>query len=197
MPMDEKIHLIGSAIADQAQAERQAIIDKANQTRESELAAYEEALISSMFGQVQQRTRAARQKAIKDKAQTEVQAHRELLGRREELTAAVVAGVRSQLLSYAATPEYRKALLEDLSALRDRWDHSSSTVFLRENDMELAGDIQKLLPGCKVEADPAIRLGGCKLLNRDAGILADETLDARLEAQKPWFLQNCGLKVAE
>lgn len=191
--IDERIEQIGAAIVSQATQESKEIIDKANQIREQEIAAYKEQVIEKMFEELQQKTRAVRQKAIRDKAQAELGANRELLLRREELAVAVFAGAKSRLFDYVATPAYRAALLQELAALADQYDHSDSIVLLREADMALADDIQKLLPGCQVQADPFIRLGGFMLRNRAAGVLVDETLDARLKAQRPWFLQNSGL----
>lgn len=192
--LDEKMELIGSAIVSQAEQERSSIVEKANKIREEQLSACKEQLIETMFQKLQQQTRAVRQRAIKDKAQAEVKAHRELLARREELATAVFCGAKTKLFEYVATPAYKEQLLADIRSLREKWDHSASTVLLRESDLPLSAEITAILPGAAVEADPAIKIGGFRLRNTAAGILADETLDSRLEEQKPWFLMNSGLK---
>lgn len=192
--LDEKMELIGSAIVSQAEQERKSIVDKANAIREQELSACKEQLIEKMFGRVQAQTRTIRQKSIKDKAQAELRAHRELLLRRQELTTSVFAAAKTRLYDYVSTPDYPAALLSQLRKMAGSWEHSASTVFLRDDDLALAGEIEAILPGCRVVADRTIRIGGFRLRNSAAGILVDETLDARLEAQRPWFLQTCGLK---
>lgn len=194
--IDDKVHLIGSAITSQAEQERAAIIEKANQIREKELAEYKEQVIGEMFGRMQHDTREVRQHTVQQKAQTASQASRELLLRREELAAQVFAAVRARLAEYVAGEEYRAALLERVRAVKDQWDHTASVVQLREADMALAAQIQSLLPGCEVRAAKRIKIGGFELRNSAAGILLDETLDARLDDQRPWFLQNCGLKAS-
>lgn len=191
---DDKMQLIGAAIISQAEKESKAIIERANHTRERELSEYEEQIIESMFDKVQQQTRAVRQKAIRDKAQAEAKAHRELLTRREEITLSVIADVTAKLHEYAMTEEYRVALLDSVKQLRDQYDHTTSTVYLRESDMALADKVTAALGGGEVAKDSLIKIGGFRLRNTAAGILVDETLDARLEDQKPWFLQHCGLK---
>lgn len=193
--LDERMELIGSAITSQAHQESRSIIEKANTLKQNELAAFEEHLIEKMFGEVQPQTRAVRQKAIKDKAQAEVKAHRDLLIHREESTTIVFAQCRARLQEYSGTPAYKAALLDDLRPWADRWDHATTTVSLRKEDMDFAPDIQAILPGCQVAESTAIKLGGFTLLNREASIAVNETLDNRLEEQKPWFLQHCGMQV--
>lgn len=193
--LDEKMQLIGQAVVEQAEQESRSIIDKANAIRDRELTEYKEQVISKMFEQIQQKTRNVRQQAVRDRARAEQDSRRALLTGREELAALIYGSVRARLLEYIHGEEYRQTLLDSLQKLRDRWDHTSTTVQLRESDMALTDQIGGLLPGCRVEADKRIKLGGFRLRNTAAGILLDETLDARLEDTRPWFLQNCGLKV--
>lgn len=193
--IDEKMQMIGAAVVLQAEQERRRIIDEANGIREREIAAYKDQVIEKMFDEIQQRTRTVRQNAIREKAQAETGAHRELLTRREALSDMVFEAVRERLRSYSASEAYRQALLDQIAAVRGRFDHTDSTVQLREGDRDLAGRIESLLPGCRVEFVRDIRLGGFRLRNRKAGILLDETLDLKLEEQRPWFLRNCGLAV--
>ena len=41
----------------------------------------------------------------------------------------------------------------------------------------------------------SITLGGLKGANPAKGVAADDTLEARLEAQHDWFLENAGLEI--
>lgn len=193
--LDERMQLIGTAILGQANLESQAIIKKANDIRENEMAAYEEEIVQNMFGKLQHTTHAVRLESMKALAKAELEAHRALLRRREELTRTVFAATRTRLLGFAASPEYLSWLPDVVAAVKGNYDHTSSTLRLRETDLALADKLTALLPGCKVVADGSIKIGGFKLLNNAAGILIDETLDARLVAQKPWFLQHCGLTI--
>ena len=47
----------------------------------------------------------------------------------------------------------------------------------------------------RLEADGSITLGGLKGANPAKGVAADDTLEARLEAQHDWFLENAGLEI--
>ena len=47
----------------------------------------------------------------------------------------------------------------------------------------------------EVVADKSIKIGGIKGFCKAMNIVADETLDSKLYAQKEWFIENSGLSV--
>lgn len=193
--MDERADIIGSSILAQAEHERKELVEKAAGIREHEMGSFEEQVIQDMFGKVQKQAAALRQSTVKSISAAKVTAHRELMLRREELMGRVFAAVRARLVEYAGTSGCREAVLDELKSIAASYDHSASTVFLRETDMGLAEEITGLLKGCAVKEDKTIKCGGWKLENSAVGIMIDETLDSRLEEQKPWFLLNSGLTI--
>ena len=50
---------------------------------------------------------------------------------------------------------------------------------------------------CDIESTDEITIGGMTGLSKKLGMLADETLDSKLEQQREWFFENSGLKVTE
>lgn len=192
---DERMDMISSAIRSQAEQQSREIIEKANNYRDTQLSSYTDQLINDMYDTVQSTSSALRQKKLSDISGAERNAYHTLLRRREELTKSIFDNVAGQLREFTATPEYPRWLLDTLASQKDNWDHASSVVRLREADLPLAPKIAALLPGVTVEADNSIELGGFVLENHMAGIRVDETLSTRLTRQKPWFLQNCGLRV--
>jgi vacuolar-type H+-ATPase subunit E/Vma4 len=193
--MDERAEMIGSSILAQAEQESKELIAQANQIRESEIRAFEEQIITDMFGTVQRRTATLRANSIKAISKAQVETRRGLLRRREELSAMVMASVWTRLFEYGKTPAYAEAIKAELAELAGQYDHSTSTVYLREADRGLADEIKALLPGCTVEIDPAIKAGGWRLENTAGRILIDETLDTRLTEGKNWFLLHSGLRI--
>lgn len=192
---DERMQLIGAAILAQANQEARALIDKANDMREAEITDCENGFISIMFERVQDKAARIRIEANKTRAKSEIEAHRTLLGYRAEKAGAVFQNVCERLSRYAESPGYKTALMTRAKLLIGRYDNAHSTVLVRTADMELGREIQKLLGVAGLEADESIRLGGFKLRNTAARVLVDETLDERLEEQKLWFLENCGMKI--
>lgn len=194
--MDDRMELIGSAIIGQAHQEARDLIAKANAFREKEMVDFENGIIDSMFGKVQAKSSTMRLTSVKNTAKKQLEAHRTLHLHRSEKIAEVLENVRGRLIGYAGTPEYKDSMLKRAGKLKEGYDHSGSVIMVSEKDMPLAGEISKLLGGGTVEVDPSISLGGFRLLNKKEHILIDETLDERLEEQKPWLLENCGLHTA-
>ena len=55
---------------------------------------------------------------------------------------------------------------------------------------------QKLADFTRLQPDESNTLGGLRAENPAANLAADDTLTARLAAQRPWFLENAGLEIA-
>jgi vacuolar-type H+-ATPase subunit E/Vma4 len=193
--MDERAEMIGTSILAQAEQESSEIIAQANQNRENEIRIFEDQIITDMFDKIQRRTASLRADSIKAISRAQSEARRGLLRRREELAAMVHSAVWARLFEYSKTPAYAEAMKAEISSLAGQYDHTASTVYLREADRELADAVKALLPGSAVEIDPAIKTGGWRLENTASRILIDETLDSRLATEKSWFLLHSGLRI--
>lgn len=193
--LNERVQVIGAKILEQARQQSKELIDDATRTKERELRQFQEQLTTRMFRKMQEEATAVRLGAMREAASQRLEAHRALLRRREELSGLVVAAVRGRLADYVKTPEYREQVLEKLTALAEGYDHAESTVFFSADDMELAEQAKKILPGCSAEPSGEIVIGGFRLLNKKAAVLIDETLDRKLEEQRRWFLMHCNMRV--
>ena len=71
-----------------------------------------------------------------------------------------------------------------------------AVVLVREQDLPLAQELKTAFGrACEVEADPTVEIGGCRVRDLSNGLLADDTLEARLAAQREWFLTHAKLSV--
>lgn len=196
MPKSEqRMELIGSTILEQARQESESIREAADAEHAKAIQHYRDNVIDEMYAKIQDEIAAIKEEGSRTRAKAQKDVHRALLGRRMELEAHVFANVRMRLMEYAKTPQYRQKLLDEIRALKDRYDHTASTVYLRAEDEALSVEVEKMLPGCKVIPGNQVKIGGFKLENTAAGILADATLEERLRLQRPWFLTACGMKV--
>ena len=50
---------------------------------------------------------------------------------------------------------------------------------------------------CEIMPSDSIEIGGITGISRSLGLIADETLDSRLQQQKEWFYEHSGLTVTE
>lgn len=69
-----------------------------------------------------------------------------------------------------------------------------AVIYIRPEDEKYKPNIKKAFgQAVSFEQDNSIKLGGMKVYFKNAGVIADDTLDARLEEQKKTFIKNCGL----
>lgn len=116
--------------------------------------------------------------------------------KREEITNSVFEKAFKKLKDFTSTPRYKDLLIKSAKEIADIFKENSCVIFISENDNKFAQDIKAQFSGeVTVENDVAIKIGGIKGFCKDLKIVADNTLDSKLNSQKDWFTENSGLKV--
>ena len=116
--------------------------------------------------------------------------------KREEITNSVFEKSFKKLKDFTSTPQYKDLLIKSAKEIADIFKENSCVIFISENDNKFAQDIKAQFNGeVTVENDVAIKIGGIKGFCKDLKIVADNTLDSKLNSQKDWFTENSGLKV--
>ena len=115
---------------------------------------------------------------------------------RSEMVEDVFAKAAEKLVAYTATDAYTEKLLESAGEIAALFGDNDCTVYLNERDLAAADRIKALFSGnVTVEKDDTIRIGGVKGSCKTMRIIADETLDSKLQAQREWFVENADLSV--
>lgn len=116
---------------------------------------------------------------------------KKLLVYRRQLVNGLFAEEQENLEAYTKTPQYEGYLVR--KAAKHANAGEGCIVRVRPADMIYAAALQKALPGCTVQPDAGIRVGGLKVV---AGrVLYDETLDDAMREQRAQFLVRCKLCV--
>ena len=92
-----------------------------------------------------------------------------------------------------ARKDYAAWLQKEAASLAETLGENAK-ITARAADLPLLKNV-RLPAGTVLEADDSITLGGLKGANPAKGVAADDTLEARLEAQHDWFLENAGLEI--
>ncbi len=115
---------------------------------------------------------------------------------RSEMVEDVFAKAAEKLVAYTATDAYTEKLLESAGEIAALFGDNDCTVCLNERDLAVSDRIKALFSGnVTVEKDDTIRIGGVKGSCKTMRIIADETLDSKLQAQREWFVENADLSV--
>ena len=122
---------------------------------------------------------------------------RSLLLRRDEYAGEIFGVVRQKLLEYTGGTEYPAYLRRKLEKIRQEYSPSHPVIRIREQDMALQNVFGDVFPGCSLETDEEITLGGFILEEPGKSYIINESLDNILEEQKEWFYSNSGLRVPQ
>ena len=122
-----------------------------------------------------------------------------LAGRRTEIADQVFLEAEQSLRAFTEKPEYQACLSGSAARCAALLPQGESAVLLvREADIPLADALRAAFGRpCEVRADASIRIGGLKASCEAKGLVADDTLDNRLQNQHGWFLEHAGLTLEQ
>ena len=112
---------------------------------------------------------------------------------RQKIADETFSKAREQLAAFVAGKDYAAWLQKEAASLAETLGENAK-ITARAADLPLLKNVE-LPAGTVLEADDSITLGGLKGANPAKGVAADDTLEARLEAQHDWFLENAGLEI--
>lgn len=115
---------------------------------------------------------------------------------RAQMTEEVFKLASDKLKAYAQTAEYREKLNDSAKAVAELFGGKDCIIYVNERDIAEAEQFKSLFSaGSEVKADKTIQIGGVKAYCESMGIIADETLDSKLDLQREWFVENAELSV--
>ena len=111
-----------------------------------------------------------------------------LAGRRTEIADQVFLEAEQSLRAFTEKPEYQAFLFGSAARCAALLPQGESVVLLVREAFGRP---------CEVRADASIRIGGLKASCEAKGLVADDTLDNRLQNQHGWFLEHAGLTLEQ
>lgn len=124
------------------------------------------------------------------------ESQKELFLERAKMTESIFEKVEKKLIEYTNSAAYKDSLIENAKAIAKLFVGNDCVIYVNEKDMDSAKNIKSLFDkNVEVTVDKTIKIGGMKGYCRAMNIVADETLDSKLYAQRDWFIENSGLSV--
>ena len=115
---------------------------------------------------------------------------------RAQMTEEVFKLASDKLKAYAQTAEYRAKLNDNAKAVAELFGGKDCIIYVNDRDIAEAEQFKSLFSaGSEIKADKTIQIGGVKAYCESMGIIADETLDSKLDLQREWFVENAELSV--
>jgi len=127
-----------------------------------------------------------------DFSELEAQEKKKLLNRRSQITDEVFDKATAKLTDFVNSEKYIDFLKKSIASIKETIGEDS-VIILKPNDKKYEAELLTLCN--QIKYDPSIEIGGCKAENIGGRVTADDTLDARLEAEKTEFYKNSGLSI--
>ena len=196
MPSDEKASAFLEAINKYAEQQRNEIHAEVEQFKEEELKKAEIEVLTDAYTLIQKEMAQMRKEVATEISHEEMEGKKKLFLQRQKITQEVFEKAKEKLLAYTQTELYPSLLEGYASSIAKVLTKPGTILLVKASDLAFADRIQKAyaLP-CEVKADDSIFIGGIRGSNAEMGLVADETLDSKLEAQYEWFFANSGLTI--
>ncbi len=151
--------------------------------------------IKDAYELIQKEISTRRTQITSDIAKRNQSSRRELFHRRNEIVDKVFDDVKEKLVRFSSTDDYTAYLKRSAEEISELFGDNECVVYVKQTDSDKLEAITDIIKGCAVEFDDSIELGGIKGYCKALNILADNTLDTKLNDQRGWFAENSGLKV--
>ncbi len=176
--VNEEIDVKVSKLLDEAESEKQSIISAAEAESESSAEKY--------LASAQKKNGS---KYVRDISRAELDMKKNILRRREELSAKVFEAVEKRIAEYRQTNAYADGLVRTLLLMNVG---EGAEVRLAPEDMKLAEALKKVVRAENVTFTPdsSIKLGGLSVYSKEKGTVVDKTFDLAVEEQKSSFVNS-------
>lgn len=185
------------AIEKYAEEQRTRVRDEEESFKERELEKAEEDGIREAYVLIQRKMAEIKTDISASLSKQEAESRKKLFVRRLEIMNEIFAKAKEKLQDFTMSKDYKPFVLESVKQMSEILS-GDVVLYVREADLGLSLEIKKTFgKDCTVESDAQIEIGGIIGKSFSMGLIADESLDTKLEEQKDWFCSHSQLRVTE
>lgn len=186
------------AIEKYAEEQRGKLQSEAEAFKERELNAAEEEGMRDAYLMIQKTMADINNRIAADTSRAIAEGKQRVFKKRQEIEEAVFAKAQDKLLAFTESDKYAAFLTRCAVSISRVLKAEDVVLYVREGDLKYKKKLRDYFgQNCEVAASDAIHIGGILGHSRSMGLVADETLDTRLEQQREWFYEHSGLTVTE
>ena len=184
------------AIEKYAAEQRSKIESEAEEFKTKELNKAEEDGLKEAYVLLQKKMLSINTGIARELSKAENASRKSTFAKRQEIEDKVFERAKGKLLEYAGTDKYIQKLLESAKTVSEKLTADDVILYVCEKDLKLKDKIISAFGrNCTVQSSSEIQIGGIMGVSRTVGLLADETLDTKLQNQREWFCENSGLTI--
>lgn len=184
------------AINKYAEEQRTKIKSETEKFKKEEIEKAESEILNDVYILIQKEMAEMKAEISKEMSKKELESRKKLFEKRNSITKNVFEKAKLKLLNFTKTNEYPKLLAKYAKAISSVLDKPGTKIYVRKEDLAFSDIIKENFgKDCDIEIKDNIKIGGIYSYNPHMGLIADETLDSKLEEQYIWFAENSGLKL--
>ncbi|MEG0570717.1 MAG: V-type ATP synthase subunit E [Oscillospiraceae bacterium] len=162
--------------------------------KETQLEINKDNQLNNMYSLIQNNIKDIKKQCRKEVSKFDLQAHREVLLKRAEITNKVFGDVTKRLTDFCKTAKYYDFLKNGIIKVLEDNTIKEPTIFLCQRDMDFADKIKSdVTKSVLVLCSDDILIGGFICKSDKNNVYFDETLDDKITEQKQLFAQNSRL----
>ncbi len=191
MEQQEKFLKFKNAVFREVDAKTEQIRREADEKKEQIIHKFTEQLNQNASEEIHTKTEQIRQKFSQETAKCSLDAKRDLLAKRSELTQKLFDETAKKLSDFSKTAEYEKLLLKKIESFSASVSISHPELLVGTSDFKNQAAIKKAFGrDCTIICDDAITLGGFIVRDTEKGLFYDETFAQKLADQKSYFIEH-------
>lgn len=183
------------AINKYAQKQSEAIRLEAEEFRKQEIEKATKEGLNDAYTLIQKEIAVRKAQIVSDVAKREQESRKQLFVKRNEIVEKVFADAKAELVNFTQSDKYISYIEKSAKEIAQLFDNNNCVVYLKESDLNKADLIKGIINNSEICVDNSIELGGIKAYCETLSVMADDTLDTKLNDQRVWFAENSGLKV--
>jgi vacuolar-type H+-ATPase subunit E/Vma4 len=185
-----------NAINKYAEEQRNKIKLEGETYKKNELEKAEREALKEIYLLIQKEMVSMRNEIAAKISKKESEGKRKLFNKRNRITHEIFSRVENILIEFTKSEKYLEFLKKSSENVSHLIDCSGKILFIKEEDYKFVKNILNFLgQNCKIKRSDEIKIGGIKVKDIKTGMIFDETLDTKLQAQHEWFILNCGMKI--
>ena len=177
-----------------AKKQKTKITDTIQEMEEYEIKKAESEIMQDVNNMIQKEIINMKNKIAVEVSHKEMDERKQVSQRRLEIIKEIFEGSRKKLTSFTFSQEYSETIKSYAQKIASVLTSQDVQIFIKPADEKYTDLIQKAFgKACKILTTDDILIGGIRGYSPSHGLIVDETLDAKLDAQEDWVASNFGV----
>lgn len=184
-----------NAIDKYAKKRRKKITEELEKIEERELKKAETEIVEDVNTMIQRELTSMKNKILIEVSHKELEERKKVSIRRRNMIKEMFSECRQKLIEYTNSEDYVNSLKQYAAQIAKTLNNLDDVkLFVKKEDLKYEEEIKKAFARkCEIISADDIEIGGIRGFSEARGLIADETLDAKLNEQKDWAAENFGV----